>query len=191
MADINLLNSEHSKVEFIASSGSRIVFRLAILLAIAVFAYYGYLFLSSIATRNNLVKAQTKVDDYTEQINQNTSRQELLTRQGQLNSVNLVLSKHLLWSELLPELARVTVRSAKYTNISVDQPGTVQLSIEFPNYAEADKYLQVFNLPQYNKYFSNVRVASMVKSQSESGSYIAMLLDLTYDESLLKPKSNE
>jgi hypothetical protein len=87
----------------------------------------------------------------------------------------------------LPELARVSLQRSDYVSIDAVSDGSLSLSVKLPSYADADKFLQVFDLPEYNRQFSNVRVLSIVKSTDEGGaiSYL-MRVQLDFSTDFLK-----
>lgn len=186
MSDINLLNSDSGRSSSLAARGKRWFLRVVVVVFIASLLYYAYLFFNAWGLNKDLTESQAAIDSYQTQINQTSNRQELVTRQGQLEEANNLLAEHLSWSYLLPELARVTVQSARYTNIDAREDGELGVTVTVPNYQEADKYLQVFNLPQFNSSFSNVTVVSLLKTQEENVTETTMRLKLNFDKALLK-----
>lgn len=186
MAEINLLNSERESHHSITASSKKWLLRLVTVIFVLAIAFYGYLFFNSWRTEKSIAKATKSVQEFQNTINNNSKRQELITRQGQLNAVNDLLDKHLSWSVILPELSRVTIRSAKYSNMDFSEGGSLELTVTLPSYAEADKYLQVFNLPQFNRQFSNVTVMSLTRGQDENLTETVLRLQLEYNIDFLK-----
>ena len=113
----------------------------------------------------------------------------MITRQGQLQSVNGLIKNHMSWSYLLPELARVTLRSSSYTTISADSTGTLTMSVSAPNYSDLDQYLQVFNLPQFNQQFSDVKVLSVSKAQEGSNLTTQMRIELKFKPDFIRNRT--
>ncbi len=185
MADINLLEQE-SSVNRIKAQGKQWLSRLASLVLVLSLLTYGYLFYSGYSLENKIAESQRKISDYQSELQDNEKRDELIARQGQLKSVNQLIEKHMYWSVLLPELARVTLNSAQYTNIETDVEGEIDLTVIVPSYADAEKYLQVFDLPEYNDNFSNVKVVSLTKTEQDNLLQTTMRLNLILDPDFLK-----
>lgn len=186
MAEINLLNTDSAQSHSLAAKSKKWLMRVVSLIFVGVLVYYGFLFLSGQNAEKDLEEAKNTVTSYQNEINESSRRQELITRQGQLNQVNKLVDAHLAWSQLLPELARVSLTSARYTNIEAKEDGQLDVTVELSSYADADKYLQVFNLPQFNSSFSNVTIMALTRSQDEEGSKVSMRLRLEFDQELLK-----
>lgn len=186
MSEINLLNNGSDTRVSSQAAGKAWTLRLAGAAFIATLLLYGYLFYSGWSAQKTVDKDQAAISAFQNNINSNKQRKELVTRQGQIKNANTLISEHMSWSYLLPELARVTVQSASYTNIIATSTGALDLTVTVPSYAEADKYLQVFNLPEYNKEFSNVRIMSLVRAQQEDQLQTVMRLQLTYNPEFLK-----
>ncbi len=185
MAEINLLDSQaHSSA--IKTQGKLWLLRIITIVFFAALIGYVLLFIWGWTTNSSIAKEKTEIAQYQADIKDNQQRQELLTRQGQLKNVNQLLASHKYWSPVLPELARVTLTSAKYTSITADAKGELELTVITPSYAEAEKYLQVFDLPEYNKQFSNVKVMALTKAQVGDLLQTTMRLRLTLNPSFLK-----
>ncbi len=186
MADINLLQTQ-SPVSAIKSQGSRWLFRLSMVILIIVVGAYLVLWFFDLRTSRKLSNAKTEIKQAQDTLSNNKNRGELITRQAQINNVNKLLANHKYWSSFLPELARVTLTQAQYSIIEVDKEGHLNLTVTVPSYADAEKYLQVFDLPEYNKQFSNVKVMSLSKIQQDETIKTTMRLQLTLNSDLLKP----
>lgn len=185
MAEINLLDSQaHSSV--IQAQGKLWLLRVVTGVFVLVILSYLALLVYGFITDKNISTAESKVSEYQAQFNNNKQKEEVLTRQGQLKNINQLLAAHKYWSPLLPELARVTLTSAKYTSISTDAKGGLELTVSTPSYAEAEKFLQVFDLPEYNKQFSNVRLLALTKSQEANLLQTTMRLRLTLNPEFFK-----
>ncbi len=185
MADINLLETQ-STVSVVKIQGKRWIFRLAMLFLVLVVGMYGYLLFSSWRIDSRLSIAQAQIKKAQDSLSGNKQRSELITRQAQITNINKLLDSHLYWSTFLTELSRVTLAQAQYSNIEVDKEGHLNLTVTVPSYAEAEKYLQVFDLPEYNKQFSNVKVMSLSKIQQSDLIKTTMRLQLTLNPELLK-----
>ena len=186
MADINLLQTQ-TTISTVRDQGKRWLFRLAVLILVVVVGAYIILLLSNWRTESKLSTAQAQIKKVQDSLNNNKKRSELITRQAQISHIDKLLNNHLYWSEFLPELARVTLTQAQYSIIEVDKEGHLNLTVTVPSYADAEKYLQVFDLPEYNQKFSNVKVMSLSKIQQDELIKTTMRLQLTLNSDLLKP----
>jgi Tfp pilus assembly protein PilO len=185
MAQINLLDSDN-KPRFKVQSYAWLV-KVLVVVLVLIFAYYGYLFYRQNNLQKQINDTRSKTQKAQNAATANSDRKELLTRQGQLGALNPLLKTHLYWSSLLPELARVSLQRSDYVSIDAVSDESLSLSVKLPSYADADKFLQVFDLPEYNRQFSNVRVLSIVKSTDEGGaiSYL-MRVQLDFSTDFLK-----
>lgn len=185
MADINLLDSQaHTNV--IRAKSKQWLLRVVTIVFVAALLLYAGLFVMSWRADKKIADTKRAIEDAFSVIQNNDQRKELITRQGQLKNINQLLTTHLYWSGLLPELARVTLTSAQYTSISANDDGTIELTVTVPSYSEAEKFLQVFDLPEYNQHFSNVKVMSLAKTEQGNLLATAMRLNLTLNPDFLK-----
>lgn len=185
MSDINLLDQE-SSISKIKNRSKQWLSKLVGLVLVLSLLLYGYLFYQGWNLEKKVSESETKIEEYRSDIQNNKKRQELITRQGQLKSANDLLDKHMYWSTLLPELARVTLTNAKYTNIEANTEGQLSLTVSLPSYSDAEKYLQIFDLPEYNKNFSNVKLLTLTKTQEDQQFKTVMRLELTLSPDFLK-----
>jgi hypothetical protein len=185
MAEINLLE-QHNTINTVKEQGKRWLLRLATLILLVILATYAYLFFSDRSAQKQIATNRSHIIEAQNQLENNKQRSELITRQGQLQSANKLLSEHLFWSGLLPELARVTLTSAQYSTIDTTSTGDLSITVSLPSYSEAEKYLQVFDLPEYNQQFSNVRVLALGREQKDDVLRTTMRLQLTMNPELLK-----
>ncbi len=188
MSEINLLETQ-STFHQVKEKGKRWILRIATMVFILTLGLYGYLFYSDWSGQRQIAEHQQVISETQASLENNQQRSELITRQGQLQSASDLIDAHLFWSGLLPELARVTLASAEYSTLETTEEGDLNLTVTVPTYAEAEKYLQVFDLPEYNRYFSNVRVMSLSRSQKDNILQTQMRLQLTMDPELLKRKN--
>lgn len=188
MSEINLLQSQ-STFRQVKEKSKRWLLRVATLVFILTLALYGYLFYSDWSGQRQIAEHEQVIAETQASLENNAQRSELIARQGQLRNATELIEAHLFWSGLLPELARVTLASAEYSTIETTEEGDLNLTVTVPTYSDAEKYLQVFDLPEYNRYFSNVRVMALSRSQKDNILQTTMRLQLTMDQALLK-KSN-
>jgi len=184
MAQINLLDSE-AQTRFKGHGYSWLARAMGVILVLVVLSYvYFYFHQRSLQNKINQVRGKTVTAQ--NEITANTARNELLTRQGQLISLNPLIKNHVYWSGLLPELARVSLRQSTYSSIEAISNGNLILSIKLPTYADMDKFLQIFDLPEYNRQFSNVRVLSINKAAEEGQISYLMRVQLTFNPDFIK-----
>jgi hypothetical protein len=185
MADINLLSTTtqtSNTAEHSASLAVKILGGILILLLL----FYGYTWLQMRRTQSALASVQTQMNRAQSEAINMKDRGQLITRQGQVQALDTLIKNHLYWSYLLPELARVTLRSASYSTIGADANGVLSLTVNLPSYAEADKYLQVFDLPQYSQQFSDVKVLSITKAQVGSTAQTQLKLQLKFNPEFIR-----
>jgi hypothetical protein len=185
MSQINLLDSE-TKTSFRVNTYAWLSKAMAGLLVLVLLAY-GVLYFMQNSRQKQVNEVRKKTIAAQKELVESTDRKELVTRQGQLNSLNPLLENHFYWSGLLPELARISLRQSTYVNIDAAGDGSIILNVKMPSYADLDKFLQVFDLPEYNRQFSNVRVLSINKEISaESQIAYAMRVQLNFNTDFIK-----
>lgn len=188
MPDINLLstNSQHSSY---ANTGAGLAVKILGVLLVLVLLYWGYLAYAVSQAHKDLATMTAKTAQVQSDAMNRKERNELITRQGQLQSLDGLIKNHMSWSYMLPELARVTLRSSSYTTISVDTAGLLTMTVNAPNYSDLDEYLQVFNLPQFNQQFSDVKVLSINKTQEGSNLETQMRLQLKFNPDFIRNRT--
>lgn len=184
MAEINLLKnptSNHSPVQAI----SGIVVKLFAVLAVGIVVFYGYLILQVKSATKNI--AQTEQDIITSKTAALAApgREEFLSRQAQLKEFSNLVAAHAYYSKFLPAMAKVTLKSAYYSNITVGQQGKVTMNVVVPTLADLDKFLQVFNQPDINKDFQNVRLGGFSKTQDQSGLVYTFQVQMDFNPGIL------
>lgn len=185
MPQINLLtNSEKPKslpVQKLLTGLARL-FALAF---IAVIAYYGYVYYRSRSVVSKILAKQSTIVQMQNEVLNNPSRNELLTRQGQLQELAKLVNDHPYWSKLFPELARVTLKSAYYTTFTADVAGKARMTVIVPTYTEFDAFLQVFD-KSFSDQFSDVKVISVSKYQVAGATGVRFEVELTYKKDFIK-----
>lgn len=185
MAEINLLKQKGSSSSFITSLPG-LVAKLLILGLIGLVGYYGWLFVDDNKTSNDLATAQAQIAQDQQQVSSVSDRQELYVRQQQLQQVNNLSTKHLYWSYLLPALAKVTFNSAAYSNIQATKDGDITVSVTVPDLESIDKFIQVFDLPEFTKNFNNLRMGAFHKSSDGDKTVYTFDAQFNFNPSLLK-----
>ncbi|HMQ01691.1 MAG TPA: hypothetical protein PKD79_01315 [Candidatus Doudnabacteria bacterium] len=185
MAEINLLETQ-GRLNAVKEQGKRWLLRIATLIFVVALGVYGYLFFSDRSSQKQIRENRAVILQAQSDLENNRQRSELITRQGQLKSANKLLGEHLFWSGLLPELARVTLTSAQYSSIETGTEGDMFVTVTVPTYTDAEKFLQVFDLPEYNQQFSNVRVLALSQTQKDNVLQTSMRLQLILNPNLLR-----
>jgi cell division protein FtsB len=164
VAQINLLKQAVPEVNM-WSMVPRIFAKVFLVALVLLVAYYGWLVVDSKRVTQSILDTQALITKEKQEGLNLPKRQEVLVRQQQLQAVNEAIGNHLYWTQLLPELARVTFNQVHYSSIKVDTDGLVTMNGSVPTIGDLDKYLQVFDLSDYNKNFSDVRVGGYTKMQ--------------------------
>ena len=185
MAQINLLK-QSSTASNTWDNLPKILARLLIFVLIILVGYYAWLVIDtqSIASKTTSTQAEINLDK--QKALSTAGRGEVLTRQLQLKDFQDLLAQHLYWSQLMPVIADATLKKATYSSLKVDGEGLLTLAVNVPTLEDLDKYLQVFDLPQVNKYFSNVRISSYRKVQGPNSTGIAFEVNMNYNKSVIK-----
>ncbi len=186
VAQINLLKQKSSSLASFDIVPSILVKVFAGAL-IALVVYYGWIYIRINKTNAEIASIQEQIAQGRKDVVNTKERNELLTRQAQLKELNGVLGKHAYWSQIFPEIARVTLKTAKYSDIKASDEGDFSLSVEVPNISDFDKYLQVFDNPKFNANFSDLRVSGYHKSQDseENMANIKFDVKMKYNSSIL------
>jgi hypothetical protein len=191
MPDINLLKSESHDRGANTQFAARLLARLLLVLVLLAFIGYGALFYIKRQDGQKLDEVKKNVQSLQSEALANKDRNELVTRQEQLTQLETLIDNHVYWSNLLPELARVTLKSAKYSSIAASKDGNLNLTVSLASYDDVEKYLQIFDLPEYNKEFSNVRIVSLDHVQEDDNIAVQLKLQLTFDSDYIKAKGQD
>jgi hypothetical protein len=186
VAQINLLKQNTSRRP-LAESFYRLILMVFGLAVLAVFCYYGWLVFYASSLNGKMADLQQKMNTESQASLNNPRRNELLARQLQLKDLNSLVAGHLYWSQIFPVLAKVTLKKAAYDNIVINpQTSTITLSARVPTLEDLDKYMQVFNLPEFNQYFSNVRISGFTQVQTSTGSMVTFDVSMDYNPDLVQ-----
>src|SRR5258708_27117170 len=132
---------------------------------LATLLYYGWTIYQVKKANQEITDIQRQISDSSASIQNQQGKEELFTRQGQLKELDNIINKHVYWTQLMPELARVTLKTATYSNLTIGGDGTINLDAAVPTLADLDKFMQVFDLPVFNNNFSDVRIGSFHEEQ--------------------------
>lgn len=188
MSEINLLHTDSADSGINNSFAARLVARLSMVLIIAAVVIYALLYFYTWRNHNKLTVVTEQTNTLQAKALANEGRNELVTRQEQLTQLETLIDNHAYWSYLLPELARVTLRSARYTAIKASNDGKLDLIVALPSYSDVEKYLQIFDLPEYYQQFSNVRIAGITTSNNDEKIETQLNLELTFNPEFIKGK---
>ena len=186
MSEINLLHTDSKDGGVNNSFAVILVARTLLVLVIASIAAYAITYFYTRSNAKRLESVTQKVQTLKTEALANKDRNELVTRQEQLTELETLITQHVYWSYLLPELSRVTLKSARYSKIESEKDGELTLTVNLPSYADVEKYMQIFDLPEYNQQFSNVRISSIGTVQKESSIEIQLRLQLTFNKEYIK-----
>jgi len=80
------------------------------------------------------------------------------------------------------------LNTARYTAVEADSTGKLTLSVAVASYEDFEKFMQIFDLPEYNQQFSNVTVLSINKTQRENAIETIVRVQLTFNPTFIKGK---
>lgn len=188
MAQINLLKQNQP------SSFSRfgifpILNYVAIAGILALLGFYGWEYFQNKQADKKNQELASVILQQKQELSSISNRDELFSRQAQLKGYDELIAAHPYWSQVLPELAKVTLKRASYMSIKIDNQGIMDLSVQVPTMADLEKFLQVFDSAKLNKYFRDLRISGISKIQDEAENYIKVDVQLKYDASLLNYKA--
>lgn len=189
MPNINLLGqNDQQKQQFTIkpSFGSA----LASLCAIALLAFVGFYGVISVQESRLVKQAEaeaTAIEALRQTMMDSPQIREILVRQGQIKNFDKVMGGYSYWSKLLPELARNTLKTGSYTTISASTDNELRMSLLVSDFAEFDKFMQIFDKAPYNKNLYNVRVVSATQFQSDQQKGVKIEVELSINPDLIKP----
>ncbi len=173
MAQINLLKQTESS-QHSWDIIPKIFARLFLLVLILLVIYYGWTVFSYGQVEKETVATQKKINDDKIAALSIPKRDEVLTRQLQLKTQEGLVSSHIYFSQLFPELARVTLKTASYSSLQAVADGSMTLNATVPSVDDLDKYLQVFDLPKFNENFSDIKIGGFHKASNLPGGSTAL-----------------
>ena len=188
MAQINLL--KQNKPSALGGVGLvSVISKLAIVGLLALAAYYGWVAFRQRDVKRGIEEIGLQIERQKQELSQVSERDEILTRQSQIKEFDSLISAHMYWSQLLPELAKVTLKNASYLSFRAQNEGTMTLEVKVPSIAELDKFLLAFDSPKLNRYFSDLKIGGINKVFDGDESYVSVSVQLKYDPKLLEYKA--
>jgi len=188
VAEINLLKQNVPKSGYGNNLPSLLV-KFLVVLGVGLVGYWGFLYFNSRKVANEVESTQTALEAAKAQAVNFKDRNEILTRQAQLKTLDSLITGHPYWSHLLPALAKVTLKTSSYSAIRANGDGNIILSVRVPSLQDLDKYLQVFDLQQFNQNFSDVRIGAFHEEPNGQTTNIRFDVKMKYNTTVLNYNS--
>lgn len=185
MAQINLLKQKQASSSDALQTITSLVVKFLVALLVGLIAYYAFLLYRTSSEAKKAVSLEQQISDKGKQLASRPERNELLTRQQQLKELNTLVSAHPYWSGMLPAMAKVMLTTANVVSFKALQDGTIAMTVTVPNISDVERFLQVFDLPEFNNNFYNIRIGSLGKSQSGDSLLISFDVRMNYNPALL------
>jgi len=187
MSQINLLSSERKSHQIPWYKFLRLLVKLSGLIMILELGAWGYLYYVERSIETKIFDTQNEIKTVSNTLANSKERKELVARQGQIKNYNTLVSAQSHWSSFLTDrLARVTLKTSRYVAVNGDSNGSLRLTVSVPTYADLDKFLQIFDVPDMNKVFSDIKVISLSKSQVGDKLDIRFEVSMKYRPEALK-----
>jgi hypothetical protein len=185
MAQINLLKQNSTGGDIGKNVPKYLIWFFLVILALLL-TYYGWLFFQSKNIDNKTETAQTQINNDSKAALALKGRDELLTRQQQLESLSGLVNSHIYWSQLFKPLSEATLKNASYSSLTVGTDNDLTLSVAVPALEDADKYIQIFNLPEFYRNFSDVRTSGFSKIQDKNSTSIRFDVRMLYNPKIIQ-----
>jgi hypothetical protein len=186
VAQINLLKQSSTGGDISKNIPKFLIWVFLVILALLL-CYYGWLFSESKSMDNKIAAAETKINNDNQTMAAPSSgKDELLTRQQQLQILSGLISGHVYWSQIFKPLADATLKNASYSSLAVGAGQDLTLSVTVPTLEDLDKYMQIFNLPEFNQNFSNVDIGGFSKVQGKNTTSIQFQVKMQYDPKIIQ-----
>lgn len=185
MAQINLLKQKQASSSDTLQTITGLVVKFLILVLVGLVAYYAFLVFRSSSETKKALSLEEQIAAKGKQLASRPERDELLTRQQQLKELNTLVNAHPYWSGVLPAMAKVMLTTANVVNFKAVQDGTITMGVTVPTITDVEKFLQVFDLPEFNNNFYNIRIGSLGKSQSGDSLLVSFDVRMNYNPALL------
>jgi cell division protein FtsL len=189
VAQINLLK-QNTRSNPLAQFSPKIAVQIMVVVFLALVGYYVFLFFQLNKINSDTQDMAREIQAAQQLAISNPNKDELFVRQQQIKNLKDLIAGHLYWSQIFEPLADVTLKDARYSSLKVTLPNSLSMSVKVKDLEELDKYLQVFNLPDFNKNFNNVRIGSYSKTQSATSTDIQFSVQMDFNPSLLVYKQS-
>ncbi len=185
MAEINLLKQSSNSQNLLGALPKLLAFVFGAIL-ICVIGYYGWLIYDLKNLENKVLTLQTRMAKEKQEGFSADKRDEVLTRQLQIKSLDGLIKTHLYWSQIFPKLADVTLKKAAYSNLKIDATGVMSITVTVPAIEDLDKFMQVFDQPKYYKDFYDIRISGFSKVQDKVNPAIRFDVKMKYNPDIVK-----
>ncbi len=189
MPQINLLQPKKKSPDELWRAVSVWSVRFLIVVLLAVIAYYVVLLLQLHGKNNNIATLQQQILAEQQDLAKITGKDELFTRQQQLQQLMTLVNSHGYWSGLLPALAKATLKSSNFISFQAMNDGTISMSVSVPAIEDLDKFLQVFDLPEFNQNFYDIKISSIGKSVVGTQLLTQFNVNMKYNTAILQPQA--
>jgi hypothetical protein len=191
MPQINLLQQQKKSPDELwrTVSAWSVKFFLAVLVLLV--AYYVYLIVAVNGKNQGITSLEQQLLAQQQDLSKISGKEELFTRQQQLQQLMTLVAGHPYWSNLLPALASATLKTANFVSFQAMNDGTITLSVSVPSTQDLDEFLQVFDLPEFNQNFYDIKVGSIGKAEVGNQLLTQFNVNMTYNPSLLQPGANQ
>ena len=155
--------------------------KILALVLLGLIIYYAWIFVAIGQVKDKIGKEQQAIADAQAKANAVPNREQIYTRQAQLQQLDTLVANHPYWSQIFPALAKVTLKKADYSTIQVSKEGELTMTVSVPSLQDIDKFLQVFDQPEFNKNFNNLRMGSFHKVQDSAAPGQQAATQYTFD----------
>ena len=188
MAEINLLKQNSGAGNF-GKNIPKILVWFFLLVLISLIGYYSWLFFQSKSIDKKTAAAEAQASKDSQTALTLTGSSELFIRQQQIQNLNKLIAAHIYWSQLFQPLAAATLKNASYDSLAVSTGSDLTLSVTVPTLVDLDKYIQIFNLPQFYKNFSDVRIGEYNKVQDKNSTSIKFQVQMQFNPKIIQYQS--
>lgn len=165
MAEINLLGSSQTNKSQGIAPFIPLFNRLFVGLLVLVIALYGWFWYREGKIDDQSAQINDQVNAAQQKLMNNPSRNELLTRQGQIQDLTRLARNHFYWSILLQELPKMDLKTAQLLAFNANSQGVATMVVSVTSYADLDRFLQVFDKASVNQTFSDIQIKSVSKTE--------------------------
>jgi hypothetical protein len=185
MPEINLLQGNVNTSG--NSTATRIVFGVLgaiVLLAAAGSGAYFYEQNSSVNSQiASTVAAQAAAQS---SVTADKNYKSFTTTQQDLSSLTTLFGSHVGWTSLIPKFSSATLKAVSFSNFKAAIGGGVDVSGSAPSFADLDKMMQGFQLPDFSPFISSVSLVSIGLAHSSAGNSVSFSVHVNVNPATLK-----
>lgn len=192
MAQINLLKQKTVGENF-WDFFPGILAKIMILVFLVAIGFYAWLYFEAKNVEKIILNTQSEIVQKKSTLGNVMERDELLTRQSQIEELKKLVNSHKYWSQLMPILAKSTLKTATYSSLVLTPDGNLNLTVTVPDIKSLDKFLLVFDKKKVYENFSYVKIGGIreTKNQNQEKGVISVDVKLKFNTNLLKYKKSE